>query len=97
MRPLAVELAGVETHQLPLAVYGVQREVEYGLAFYRNQSIARYESGNIPTAEHLLVAPATWKDNVTKQTAGRRISFLGHYAPQGVDYYWVSAAGGGVR
>ncbi len=39
-RPLAIELAGVETHKLPLAVYGVQREVEYGLAFYRNQAIA---------------------------------------------------------
>ncbi len=91
-RPLAVELASVETHKLPLAVYGVQREVEYGLAFYRNQVISRYESGEIPAGEHLLVAPTTWMDNVAKQTAGRRVSFLGHYAAQGLDYYWVAAA-----
>jgi len=92
-RPLTIELAGVETHKLPLAVYGVQREVEYGLAFYRNQVVSRYESGEIPAGEHLLVAPTTWMDNVAKQTAGRRVSFLGHYSPQGLDYYWVAAAG----
>jgi 4-amino-4-deoxy-L-arabinose transferase-like glycosyltransferase len=90
-RPLAIELAGVETHKLPLAVCGASREVEYGLAFYRNQNIARYESGEVPSTEHLLVAPTAWMDNVAKQTAGRRVTFLGHYAPQGLDYYWVSS------
>ncbi len=90
-RPLAVELATVQTHQLPLAVYGVPREMEYGLTFYRNQTTMRYEVAGVPAAEHLLVAPATWKVNVAVQTAGRRVLFLGNYAPQGVDYYWVSA------
>ncbi len=92
-RPLATELAAVETHQLALAVYGVPREMEYGLTFYRNQKTLRYETGGIPAAEHLLVAPATWKVNVAVQTAGRRVLFLGNYASQSVDYYWVSAAG----
>jgi len=90
-RPLAIAIASVETHQLPLAVYGVSREMEFGLTFYRNQTAVRYESGHIPEEEHLLVAPASWKVNVAKQTAGRRVLFLGHYAPQGVDYYWVAA------
>jgi 4-amino-4-deoxy-L-arabinose transferase-like glycosyltransferase len=92
-RPLAVELAGAETHRLPLAVYGVPRELEFGLAFYRNQVVARYEFGAVPADEHLLVAPAGWNANAARQTAGRRVSFLGHYAPQGVDYYWVAATG----
>ena len=92
-RPLAIELASMETHKLPVAVYGVKREVEYGLAFYRNQPIQRYESGNVPTEEHLLLAPTTWMDNVAKQTGGRRASLIGHYAPQGLDYYWISAGG----
>ena len=91
-RPLAVELASVETHKLPLAVCGTSREMEYGLAFYRNQVIARYESGEVPSTEHVLVAPTAWMDNVAKQTQGRRVTFLGHYAPQSVDYYWVSSA-----
>lgn len=63
-RPLAVEIATVETHQLPLAVYGVSREMEFGLTFYRNQTAMRYESGHMPAEEHLLVAP----------TAGRSTS-----------------------
>lgn len=91
-RPLAVEIAGVETRQLPLAVYGVPREMEYGLTFYRNQTTARYERGGIPVEEHLLVAPATWKANVAERAADRRVLLLGHYAPQDVDYYWISAA-----
>ena len=78
---------------IPIAVFGASREIEYGLAFYRNQVVARYESGNVPSEEHLLVAPTTWMDNVAHQTAGRKVSFLGHYAAQGVDYYWVAAAG----
>jgi len=91
-RPLAIELSSVETHKLPLAVCGASREVEYGLVFYRDQVVARYESGNVPAGEHLLVAAPAWKPNVLEQTAGRRVSFLGHYAPQGLDYYWVAAA-----
>ena len=91
-RPVAAEIASIETHQLPLAVYGVTRELEYGLAFYRNAVILHYEGGSVPAEEHLLVAPSTWKMNVVKQTAGRRLLFLGHYAPQDVDYYWVAAA-----
>jgi 4-amino-4-deoxy-L-arabinose transferase-like glycosyltransferase len=90
-RPLAGELAGVETHELPVAVCGVSRELEYGLAFYRNETITRCEFGPLPAEEHLLVAPTTWKTEVARQTMGRHISFLGHYAPQGVDYYWVAA------
>jgi 4-amino-4-deoxy-L-arabinose transferase-like glycosyltransferase len=90
-RPLAMELASMEMHPLPLAVYGVPREMEYGLTFYRNRTTVRYEWGSVPAEEHLLVAPSTWKENVAKQTAGRRVSFLGHYTPQDMDYYWVSA------
>jgi 4-amino-4-deoxy-L-arabinose transferase-like glycosyltransferase len=90
-RPLAVELASMETHRLPVAVCGTSRELEYGLAFYRNQAIARYELGNFPREEHLLVAAAQWKPNVVEWTAGRRLTLLGHYAPQDLDYYYVSA------
>jgi len=90
-RPLAVELASVETHKLPVAVCGASREIEYGLAFYRDQIIARYETGDVPAGEHLLVVAPAWMSNVTKLTTGRRVSFLGHYTPQNLDYYWVSA------
>src|SRR5579862_4056695 len=67
-RPLAIEIASVETHRLPLAVFGVSRELEYGLDFYRNQQVLHYDSGSVPAEEHLLVAPSTWKVNVAHQT-----------------------------
>ena len=92
-RPLAGELTSVETHRLPIAVCGVSRELEYGLAFYRNQVVTRCEFATLPAEEHLLVAPATWKAEVARRTVGRHLSFLGHYAPQDLDYYWVAAAG----
>jgi 4-amino-4-deoxy-L-arabinose transferase-like glycosyltransferase len=93
VRPLANEINYLENKPLPLAVAGVSRETEYGLAFYRNQIIDRYESGQIPAGEHLVVAPEGSQTAVAKQVAGRRVLYLGTFAPQGLDYYWVSAVG----
>lgn len=93
VRPLANEISHLESKPLPLAVAGVSRETEFGLAFYRNQIIDRYESGEIPADEHLVVAPEGSQTAIAKQVAGRRVSYLGSFAPQGLDYYWVSAEG----
>ena len=94
-RPLALEIAGIETHPLPLAVYHVRRELEYGLTFYRNQLTFNYDWGSVPPQEHLLVAPENSQPEIAKLVSGRRVSYLGHYAAQHVDYYWVAAAGTG--
>jgi 4-amino-4-deoxy-L-arabinose transferase-like glycosyltransferase len=92
-RPLAQQIANIETHSMPLAAYGVRREIEYGLAFYRNQVIVRYEKDRIPVEEHLLVAPENSQLLVSRQVVDRRVLLLGHFAPLHVDYYWVAAAG----
>jgi hypothetical protein len=92
-RPLAREIAGLETHPLPLAVYHVQRELEYGLTFYRNQLTFNYDWGSVPPEEHLLVAPENSQVEIAKLVPGRRVSYLGHYAAQHVDYYWIAAEG----
>jgi 4-amino-4-deoxy-L-arabinose transferase-like glycosyltransferase len=91
-RPLAQEIAAVETHQLPLAVYHVRRELEYGLTFYRNRLTFNYDWGSVPKEEHLVVAPENSQVEIAQLVAGRRVSYLGHYAPQHVDYFWVAAA-----
>ena len=93
VRPLALQIAAVEVHPLPLAVYHLRRELEYGLTFYRNHLTFNYDWGSVPQEEHLLVAPENSQVEIAKRVAGRRVSYLGHYAPQGVDYYWVAAAG----
>jgi 4-amino-4-deoxy-L-arabinose transferase-like glycosyltransferase len=90
-RPLSNEIGHLGASPLPLAVAQVSRQTEYGLAFYRNQVIYRYELGQIPGGEHLLVAPEGSLQAIAKQVVGRRISRLGSFAPQGLDYYWVSA------
>lgn len=93
-RPLADEISRAEKTRLPLAVFRVSREVEFGLAFYRNQSILRYGSEGIPPIEHLLVAPEGAQVEIAKLVPGRRVSYLGSFAPQGLDYYWVAGTSG---
>ncbi len=92
-RPLAQQLATVEMHPLPLAVYHVGRELEYGLTFYRNHLTFNYDWGSVPQQEHLLVAPEGSQIDAAKLVPGRRVSYLGHYAAQHVDYFWVAAGG----
>jgi 4-amino-4-deoxy-L-arabinose transferase-like glycosyltransferase len=92
-RPLARELSAMETVPLPLAVLSVSRETAYGLAFYRNQVIAHYEWGEVPSGEHIVVAPEGAESTVASLAGSRRVSYLGSYAPQHLDYFWVSAPG----
>jgi 4-amino-4-deoxy-L-arabinose transferase-like glycosyltransferase len=91
-RPLAEEIAAVQTRPLPLAVYHIRRELEYGLTFYRNRLTFNYDWGRVPEEEHLLVAPENSQDEIKKLVPGRRISYLGHYPAQHVNYYWVAAS-----
>jgi 4-amino-4-deoxy-L-arabinose transferase-like glycosyltransferase len=91
-RPLAYEIAAVEMHPLPLAVYHVRRELEYGLTFYRNHLTFNYDWGSVPQEEHLLVAPENSQVEIAKRVAGRRVTYLGHYPAQHVEYFWIAAA-----
>jgi 4-amino-4-deoxy-L-arabinose transferase-like glycosyltransferase len=90
-RPLAIELGKLASKPLPLAVFHVRRETEFGLAFYRNQIIDRYEAGQIPPEEHIVFIPTGSRQDLMKQLAGRRVLYLGSFAPQRLDYYWISA------
>ncbi len=76
---------------LPLAIFHIAREVEYGLSFYRNARIDRYEIGQIPSTEHMLVAPTGSLDQIQSQMPGRRILYVGNFAPRNLDYFWVAA------
>ena len=91
-RPLAREIARMETHPLPLAVYHVRRELEYGLTFYRNHLTFNYDWGGVPKEEHLVVAPENSQVEIEKLVAGRRVIRFGNYPAQRVDYYWVAGA-----
>jgi 4-amino-4-deoxy-L-arabinose transferase-like glycosyltransferase len=91
-RPVNVVLEQYPLGERPaLAVYDVPRSVEYGLAFYRNQSIASYERNEIPAADHLVVAASgSWKE-LQYRLPGRNVTRIGSFAPQRLDFYLVSA------
>jgi 4-amino-4-deoxy-L-arabinose transferase-like glycosyltransferase len=94
-RPLANEIERLrpkleDQSQMQVAVFEAPRETEFGLAFYLNRPIARYESHQIPDVEHLVIAPAGSQTVVASAVPGRRVSYLGTFASQGLDYFWVS-------
>jgi len=89
-RPIARELERLDPHHLPVALFLVPRETEFGLEFYRNQIPGRYELGQIPDGEHLVVVAQGYPRGVAK-TAGRQVVFLGNFAPQKLDFFYVPA------
>jgi 4-amino-4-deoxy-L-arabinose transferase-like glycosyltransferase len=47
-RPLAYRLGGLAPADETVAVFRVRRDVEYGLAFYRNHQVVNYEETGVP-------------------------------------------------
>jgi 4-amino-4-deoxy-L-arabinose transferase-like glycosyltransferase len=92
-RPVAAELDKLVNKPMPLALFRISRETEYGLQFYRNQTMSRYGLRQIPDGEHLLVAAEGSQADIARLVPGRRVSYLGSFAPQGLDFFWVSSAG----
>ncbi len=94
-RPLAKEIVGLnsklgdQSEATPVAVFEAPREMEFGLSFYLNRPISRYERHEIPAGDHLVVAPEGSQTVVASAVQGRRVSYLGTFAPQALDYFWV--------
>jgi 4-amino-4-deoxy-L-arabinose transferase-like glycosyltransferase len=89
-RPVADELATLDSHHLALAVFLAPRETEFGLAFYRNQIISSYQMRQIPPGEHIVVAAKGFQRSIAKES-GRKVTYLGNFAPQKLEYFYVSA------
>ena len=92
-RPIQSTLSLTELGQVAdVAVYDVPRSVEYGLGFYRNHKIASYERNEVPEGDHLVVAAEGSKTELEFRLKGRRVTHIGGYALQHLDFYLVSAA-----
>ena len=89
-RPVARAITQMEGKPVEVAVFKASREIEYGLAFYRNQRIPRYERGEIPAQDHLVVVPEAYADELVKTVRPKRASRLGEFAPQRLEFYWLS-------
>ena len=89
-RPISEALSSVSRRRLPVAVLLVPREIEFGLEFYRNQSLPRYELGQVPPGAHLVVARQGSKSALLEGAAGRRVTYLGSFPPQKIEFFYVS-------
>ncbi|HYL91525.1 MAG TPA: glycosyltransferase family 39 protein [Alphaproteobacteria bacterium] len=91
-RPLSLKLQELGPQAGSVVVFDVKREVEYGLNFYRNQAIARYERDGVPESSHLVVAKAGSEAAVRTMVGSRAVIKLGSFPPQRLEFFLVSAA-----
>jgi 4-amino-4-deoxy-L-arabinose transferase-like glycosyltransferase len=89
-RPVAREITQMEGRPVQVAIFKASRETEYGLGFYRNQAIPRYERGEAPAQDHLVVVPESYSDEFLKLVHPKRASHLGGFPPQHLEFFWVS-------
>ncbi len=98
-RPLAARLAELGPPDETIAVFRVRRDVEYGLAFYRNHQVVNYEESGVPAGPHLLVARVIGRrgadlhtqDALNEYLEGRDYTPLFMWPEQGLEIYRVGA------
>ena len=90
-RPIAEQLDNMPSKkELKVAVFGVPRDIEYGLNFYENAPISNYDRGEIPGSPHLLVAKSGSEQNL-RLILGNRITQVGKFPTRKLEFYAVSA------
>jgi 4-amino-4-deoxy-L-arabinose transferase-like glycosyltransferase len=90
-RPLASILNQIATPGEPVVVYGVRRDLEYGLSFYRDQRVGNYERDGVPPEQHILVVRETSLGKLSQILKGRTYEPLFKYPAQNLIVYSVSA------
>ncbi len=90
-RQLAQEVRAIEPTPATIAVYGVKREVQYGLDFYLNQPTYNYQD-KAPTTPHILVVSQGKLQEAENITPGWKALPIGEYKPQKLEFYWMSPA-----
>jgi 4-amino-4-deoxy-L-arabinose transferase-like glycosyltransferase len=98
-RPLAHKLLDFAPANETVAVFRVRRDMEYGLAFYRNHQVVNYEETGVPPEQHILVARVTGRRGVDLHTPsaleeyleGRHYEMLFTWPEQGVEVYLVGS------
>jgi 4-amino-4-deoxy-L-arabinose transferase-like glycosyltransferase len=94
----AVSARSVDAHMremgikdTPIAVSD-KRDVEYGLNFYRNQHVLNYERDAMPDSPFLVVAKEGRERQVQAHMASRKVTSLGSFPPQHLEFFLVSGS-----
>ena len=90
-RPLAQQIAQVAPADKKVACLQVKRDIDYGLAFYRNEPMIHYKEDGVPAEEHILVIKSSDTDDLQTYLTGRIYEPLFLYETQGLSVYKVYA------
>jgi hypothetical protein len=98
-RPLAEKLTTLAPADETVAVFGVRRDMEYGLSFYRNREVVNYAESGVPDGQHLLVVRVSGRGGVDLDTPaalqeyleGRHYEQLFTWPEQGLVVYMVGS------
>lgn len=86
---------------LPLAIFDVkkQRDLAYGLNFYRSRPVTYYESDGprdlshgVPSEEHVVITKMGNGDAVQAVVGRRTVKSLGGFSPQHLEFFLVGGA-----
>jgi 4-amino-4-deoxy-L-arabinose transferase-like glycosyltransferase len=90
-RPLAAEMMRLAPGVEMVAVQDIKRDMDYGLAFYRNEPLVHYANDGVPRQEHLLVIRTSDTEGLNRWLGGRVYEPLFLYDSQGLEVYRVYA------
>jgi 4-amino-4-deoxy-L-arabinose transferase-like glycosyltransferase len=90
-RPLADQIKREAPDVKIIAADSIKRDMDYGLAFYRNQQLVHYDKDGVPDQEHLLVIRTNDSSDLEHYLAGRIYRPLFLYESQGLAVYRVAA------
>lgn len=88
-RPIAQSIQAFSHEAVPVALYHANRQQEYGLEFYLNRPVERYEGGQAPREGHVLVAAQNSQAQFGEFLPGRKVSYLTSIPAQKLELYWV--------
>jgi 4-amino-4-deoxy-L-arabinose transferase-like glycosyltransferase len=89
-RPVNGELRRLGVISGPVAVFNVKRDVEYGLNFYRNEPIPRYERDGVPAQDHVVIAKSGSEAAVRALAEPRKVTPIGGFAPQRLQFFKIT-------
>jgi 4-amino-4-deoxy-L-arabinose transferase-like glycosyltransferase len=74
---------------MTIATFKAKREVEYGVAWYRNQPVKVYERLEIPAGEHVVITRAGSEAEIQEILPGREIKKIGEFPAQRLEFFQV--------
>jgi hypothetical protein len=90
-RPVALALRGQTPSSTPVAVYNIDRELEYGLNFYLDRPVSRFERTEKTAAGGLvLIVHHVPLAEVQGLAPNSRFTLLDTFPAQDLKFYWVT-------